>query len=49
MMNRMLKFPLDAPLILAAALVVGPCRLGFAQGDADLEAVCTKNPIHVDG
>jgi cytosine/adenosine deaminase-related metal-dependent hydrolase len=32
---RILKLVLGAPLILAAALVVGPC---FAQGDADLEA-----------
>ena len=38
MMIRMLKLALSAPLILAAALVVGPCRVSFAQGDADLEA-----------
>jgi imidazolonepropionase-like amidohydrolase len=35
---RILKLALGAPLILAAALVVGPCRVSFAQGDADLEA-----------
>ena len=35
---RMLKLALGAPLIFAAALVVGPCRVSFAQGDADLEA-----------
>jgi hypothetical protein len=34
----MLKLALSAPTILAAALVVGPCRVSFAQGDADLEA-----------
>jgi imidazolonepropionase-like amidohydrolase len=38
MMIRILKLALGAPLILAAALVVGPCRVSFAQGDADLEA-----------
>ena len=38
MMIRILKFVLGAPLILAASLVVGPCRVSFAQGDADLEA-----------
>ena len=38
MMIRMVKFALGAPLILAAALVVGTYRVGFAQGDADLEA-----------
>ena len=37
-MIRILKVALSAPLILAAALVVGPCRVSFAQGDADLEA-----------
>ena len=35
---RILKLALGAPLILAAALVLGPCRASFAQGDADLEA-----------
>ena len=35
---RKLKLALGAPLILAAALVAGPCRVSFAQGDADLEA-----------
>jgi imidazolonepropionase-like amidohydrolase len=35
---RISKLALGAPLILAAALVVGPCRVSFAQGDADLEA-----------
>ena len=38
MMIRILKFVLGVPLILAASLVVGPCRVSFAQGDADLEA-----------
>jgi len=38
MMMRIMKLALGAPLILAAALVVGPCRVSFAQGDADLEA-----------
>jgi imidazolonepropionase-like amidohydrolase len=38
MMMRILKLALGAPLILAAALVVGPGRSSFAQGDADLEA-----------
>jgi imidazolonepropionase-like amidohydrolase len=38
MMIRTLKLALGAPLILAAALVAGPCRVSFAQGDADLEA-----------
>jgi imidazolonepropionase-like amidohydrolase len=38
MMIRILKLALGAPLILAAALVVGPCRVSVAQGDADLEA-----------
>ena len=38
MMIRILKLALGAPLILAAALVVGSCRVSFAQGDADLEA-----------
>jgi len=38
MMMRILKLAPGAPLILAAALVVGPCRVSFAQGDADLEA-----------
>jgi imidazolonepropionase-like amidohydrolase len=38
MMIRILKLELGAPLILAAALVVGPCWVSFAQGDADLEA-----------
>ena len=38
MMTRISKLALGAPLILAAALVVGPCRVSFAQGDADLEA-----------
>jgi hypothetical protein len=38
MMIRILKLALGAPLILAAALVVGPCRVSFAQGDADFEA-----------
>jgi len=38
MMIRILKLALGAPLILAAALVVGPCGVSFAQGDADLEA-----------
>jgi imidazolonepropionase-like amidohydrolase len=38
MMIRILKLALGAPLILAAALVTGPCRVSFAQGDADLEA-----------
>jgi imidazolonepropionase-like amidohydrolase len=37
-MIRILKVTLVAPLILAAALVVGPSRVSFAQGDADLEA-----------
>jgi imidazolonepropionase-like amidohydrolase len=35
---RILKLALGAPLILAAALVLGPCRASFAQGDTDLEA-----------
>ena len=35
---RILKLALGAPLILAAALVAGPSRVSFAQGDADLEA-----------
>ena len=38
MMIRILKLALSTPLILAAALVVGPCRVSLAQGDADLEA-----------
>jgi imidazolonepropionase-like amidohydrolase len=38
MMIRILKLALGAPLIVAAALVVGSCRVSFAQGDADLEA-----------
>ena len=38
MMIRILKLALSAPLILAAALVAGPCQVSFAQGDADLEA-----------
>ena len=38
MVIRILKLALGAPLILAATLVVGPCRESFAQGDADLEA-----------
>jgi imidazolonepropionase-like amidohydrolase len=38
MTNRKLKLALGAPLILAAALVAGLCRVSFAQGDADLEA-----------
>ena len=38
MMIRILKLALGTPLILAVALVVGPCRVSFAQGDADLEA-----------
>src|ERR1700681_1922643 len=38
MMIRILKLALGAPLILAAALVAVPCRVSFAQGDADLEA-----------
>jgi imidazolonepropionase-like amidohydrolase len=38
MMIRISKLALGAPLILAAALVVGPCRVSFAQGDADFEA-----------
>jgi imidazolonepropionase-like amidohydrolase len=38
MMIRILKLALGAPLILAAALVVGPSRVSVAQGDADLEA-----------
>ena len=38
MMIRILKLALGAALILAAALVVGSCRVSFAQGDADLEA-----------
>jgi imidazolonepropionase-like amidohydrolase len=38
MMIGISKLALGAPLILAAALVVGPCRVSFAQGDADLEA-----------
>ena len=38
MMIRILKLALGAPLILATALVVGPSRVSFAQGDADLEA-----------
>jgi imidazolonepropionase-like amidohydrolase len=38
MMIRILNLALSAPLILAAALVVGSCRMSFAQGDADLEA-----------
>jgi len=38
MMIRILKRTLAAPLILTAALVVGPCGASFAQGDADLEA-----------
>src|ERR1700728_295431 len=38
MMIRTLKLALGAPLILAAALVAGPCGVSFAQGDADLEA-----------
>ena len=37
-MIRIFKLALGAPLILAAALVVGPCRVSLAQGDADLEA-----------
>ena len=37
-MIRILKLALGAPLILAAALVVGPSRVSLAQGDADLEA-----------
>ena len=39
MVIRILKLALGAPLILAAALVVGPCRESFAQGDAELEAL----------
>ena len=35
---RMLKLALGAPLILAAAFVVGSCGASRAQGDADLEA-----------
>ena len=38
MVIRILKLALGAPLILAATLVVGPCRESFAQGDAELEA-----------
>jgi imidazolonepropionase-like amidohydrolase len=38
MMIRILKLALSTPLVLAAALVVGPCRVSLAQGDADLEA-----------
>jgi len=38
MMIQTLKFLLGPPLILAAALVVGPCQVNLAQGDADLEA-----------
>ncbi len=38
MMIRILKLALGTPLILAAALVVGTCRVSLAQGDADLEA-----------
>jgi imidazolonepropionase-like amidohydrolase len=38
MMIRMLKLALGAPLILAAALVVGSCGASLAQGDADLAA-----------
>src|SRR3984885_4358383 len=39
MVVRILKFARGAArLILAAALVVGACRAGLAQGDADLEA-----------
>jgi imidazolonepropionase-like amidohydrolase len=34
----MLKLVLIAPLIFAAALLVGTSRVSFAQGDADLEA-----------
>ena len=32
MMIRMLKLGLGAPLILAAALVAGPCRVSFGAG-----------------
>jgi imidazolonepropionase-like amidohydrolase len=35
---RILKLALGGPLILAAALMVGTCRVTYAQGDADLEA-----------
>jgi imidazolonepropionase-like amidohydrolase len=38
MMIRILKLALGAPLILAAALVFGSCRVSLAQGDADLAA-----------
>ena len=38
MVIRILKLALGAPLILAATLVVGPCRESFAQGDAELQA-----------
>ena len=38
MMTRNLKLALGAPLILAAAVAVGSCRVSLAQGDADLEA-----------
>src|SRR5580704_14326716 len=38
MTMRILKLAHGAPLVLAAALVAGPCRESFAQGDADLEA-----------
>ena len=37
-MIRIVKLALGAPLIVAAALVLAPCRTSFAQGDADLEA-----------
>jgi imidazolonepropionase-like amidohydrolase len=37
-MIRIFNLALGAPLILAAALVVGPCRVSLAHGDADLEA-----------
>ena len=35
---RILKLALAAPVIVAAALVVGSCGVSLAQGDADLEA-----------
>jgi hypothetical protein len=38
MIIRILKLALGAPLILAAALVVGSCHASLAQGDADLAA-----------